>query len=76
MAEFETQLVSGDGIYFVSAEEHLQGNVLSFIGTAVSKGRLPGTKTCLLIFESKNRSYGFHVEVWNVKFRFSMLGGN
>ena len=44
MAEFETQLVDDDGIYFASAEEHLQGNVLSFIDTAVSKGRLPDTK--------------------------------
>ena len=44
MAEFETQLVDDDGIYFASAEEHLQGNVLSFIDTAVSKDRLPDTK--------------------------------
>ena len=44
MAEFETQLVDDDGIYFASVEEDLQGNVLSFIDTAVLKGRLPGTK--------------------------------
>ena len=53
MAEFETQLVGDDGIYFVSADEHRQGNALSFIGTAVSKGRLPRTKTCLCILEHK-----------------------
>ena len=44
MAEFETQLVDDDGIYCASAEEHRQGNVLSFIDTAVSKDRLPDTK--------------------------------
>ena len=47
MAEFETQLVDDDGIYFASSEEHHQGNVLSFIDTVVSKGRLPGTKKYL-----------------------------